>query len=195
MTQRSVPPSTTAAHTVLDLASEARTTRDAVGWITSAYRSQLTTPDSLEMALHSRVRLKRRRLLEALLARVPDDTESPLEVEYHLRVERAHALPRARRQVRANLGGQRIRRDLDYDEFDTVVELDGRLGHDDPQHRFRDMDRDNETAVEGKCTLRYGAADVFGDPCRVARQVAGVLARAGWKGELRRCGPNCRTLG
>ncbi len=195
MIRRGMPPSTTVEHTVLDLASESPSVRDAVGWITAAYRLHLTTPDALAAALRSRVRLRRRRLLESLLITVPDDTESPLEVEYHLRVERAHGLPRAKRQVRANLGGRRIRRDVDYDEYGTVVELDGRLGHDDPQHRFRDMDRDNETTVEGKRTLRYGAADVFGGPCRVARQVGGVLARAGWTGTLRTCGPNCRALG
>jgi hypothetical protein len=195
MVRHGTPPSTSIEHTVLDLASEARSVRDAVGWITSAYRARLTTPDALATALRSRVRLRRRRLLETLLITVPDDTESPLEVEYHLRVERAHGLPRAQRQVRANLGGRRIRRDLDYDEYDTVVELDGRLGHDDPAHRFRDMDRDNETAVEGKRTLRYGAADIFGDPCRAARQVGGVLSQAGWRGKVRPCGSNCRALG
>jgi len=70
-----------------------------------------------------------------------------------------------------------------------VVELDGRLGH-DGVGRFRDMRRDNHATVDGEVTLRYGSADVNGEPCLVARQVGEVLVLRGWRGEFRLC-PSC----
>ena len=76
--------------------------------------------------------------------------------------------------------------------YATVVELDGRLGH-EGQGRFRDMRRDNAAALEGEQTLRYGWSDVHGEQCRVALQVAAVLSRRGWDGLPDRC-PRCRAI-
>jgi hypothetical protein len=197
------PPCTQVEHTVLDLASSAPTARDAVGWVTRGYRKRLTTPHRLETALNSRVRIRRRRLLTALVASVSPDSESVLEHEYD-RVTAAHGLPNAASQRRDTLpahGGvegprrRLVRRDRDYDEYRTVVELDGRLGHEDVADTFRDLDRDNDSQERGHATLRYGYADVFGRPCDVARQVAVVLRHAGWTGSLRQCGPNCTASG
>jgi hypothetical protein len=193
--RRGSPPTTRIEHTVLDLASDARSVRDAVGWITRAYQRKLTTPARLELALNSRVRLRRRRLLLALITTVSPDAESPLEHEYDLRVARAHGLPPAQKQHRELAGGRGVRRDRDYGEYGTVVELDGRAGHEDAWDTFRDMDRDNSTEEDGKATLRYGAVDVFGRPCAVARQVGVLLRRGGWGGQLIRCGPHCTALG
>jgi hypothetical protein len=193
--RRGSPPTTRIEHTVLDLASDAKSVRDAVGWITRAYQRKLTTPARLELALNSRVRLPRRRLLLALIATVSPGTESPLEHEYDLRVVRAHGLPPAREQHRERTGGRGVRRDRDYRKYGTVVELDGRAGHEDAWDTFRDMDRDNSTQEDGKATLRYGAVDVFGRPCDVARQVGVLLRRGGWVGQLIRCGPHCTALG
>jgi hypothetical protein len=182
-------------HTVLDLASDASSARDAVGWITRAYQRKLTTPARLELALNSRVRLPQRRLLFALIATVSPDAESPLEHEYDRRVARAHGLPAAEGQRLERTGGRGVRRDRDYSKYGTVVELDGLAGHNDAWDTFRDMDRDNSTQVDGKATLRYGAVDVFGRPCDAARQVGVLLRRGGWGGQLLSCGPNCTALG
>ncbi|HEX5017889.1 MAG TPA: hypothetical protein VFX15_09940 [Actinomycetes bacterium] len=197
------PPSTRVEHTVLDLASEASTVRDAVGWVTRSYQRRLTTPDRLMRALEQRVRIRRRPLLKALAATVSPHADSALEAEYD-RVASRHGLPNAVAQRRETLpahrgsegpGRRRLRRDRDYKEFNTVVELDGHLGHDDAWDVFRDMDRDNDTQEMGRATLRYGYADVFGRPCGVARQVAVVLQNNGWSGRLRPCGPSCTALG
>jgi hypothetical protein len=197
------PPATQIEHTVLDLASEAATVRDAVGWITRACRRKLTTPDRLSRALHLRVRIRRRRLLLALTATVSPTADSVLEHEYD-RVAASHGLPKATAQRKETLpahGGaegprrRRIRRDRDYEQYDTVVELDGRLGHDDAWDEFRDLDRDNDTEEQGRSSLRYGYADVYGRPCDVVRQVAVVLTRKGWPGPLLRCGANCTASG
>ena len=77
-----------------------------------------------------------------------------------------------------------------YEEYQLVVELDGRLGH-DGIGRFRDMYRDNAGVVEGVVTLRYGWHDVTDRPCAMAIQVGDVLMRRGWFGVPRRC-DRCR---
>lgn len=194
-TRLSSPPTTRVEHTVLDLASDASTVRDAVGWITRAYQRKLTTPARLELALNSRVRLRRRRLLLALVATISPDAESPLEHEYDHRVAHAHGLPAGKGQQRERTGGRGVRRDRDYSEYGTVVELDGLAGHEDAWDTFRDMDRDNCTQEDGKATLRYGAVDVYGRPCDAARQVGVLLRRGGWTGQLVSCGPSCTALG
>jgi hypothetical protein len=117
--------------------------------------------------------------------------ESSLERHYLVRVERAHGLPKASRQVERRLQGRKIREDLEYEEYHTVVELDGRMGH-EGAGRHRDRLRDNANTSRGKATLRYGHADLKA-PCAVAAEVGAVLQRNGWKGRVRPCGPACQA--
>jgi hypothetical protein len=77
-----------------------------------------------------------------------------------------------------------------YREFTTVVELDGNTTH-PVENREVDRARDNEVAERDEITLRYGWKSVAGGPCATAAQVGRVLVARGWKGRLRRCGPNC----
>ena len=77
-----------------------------------------------------------------------------------------------------------------YADYELLVELDGRLGH-TGMGRFRDMRRDNRATTDGLATLRYGKADVFGNPCEVAQEVSANLARLGWPGLPQRCN-RCR---
>ena len=79
-----------------------------------------------------------------------------------------------------------------YRQYATVVELDGRLGH-EGLGRFHDLRRDNAAAVMGEQTLRYGWFDVRGEQCQVAFQVGGVLSLRGWAGPVTRC-PRCRLV-
>ena len=104
-------------------------------------------------------------------------------------MERPHGLPRGTRQ-QTNAAGHR--RDVRYDRFATVVELDGRVNH-EGMGRFRDMHRDNYATVTGETTLRYGHWDIHERACLVARQVGMVLSLRGWSGDLVTC-INCRQL-
>ena len=70
------------------------------------------------------------------------------------------------------------------------MELDGQTAHPDGR-RWNDIRRDNANAAQGQVTLRYGWTDVTGGPCQVAAEVGATLARRGWPGALRRCGPSC----
>lgn len=181
------PPRTTVEDTVLDLCDELE--RDQmVGLVTEAVQSR-TTVRSLRRRLAERPRARHRRVLQDLLGDVAVGAESPLEVRYLRDVERAHGLPVGAWQL-VNAAGDR--HDVRYDPFSTVVELDGRIGH-DGAGRFRDMRRDNRSVVSGRVTLRYGTADVLTRPCEVAWQVGGVLVDRGWAGLPVRCG-HCRQL-
>ena len=80
--------------------------------------------------------------------------------------------------------------DVWYEAFNTVVELDGRMGHTE-EGRFRDHRRDNITTVRGCDSLRYGWADTVDSSCQVAAEVAHVLRANGWDGHPRPCGSRC----
>ena len=121
-----------------------------------------------------------------------EGVHSPLEYRYLHGVERAHGLPRPDRQAEADRHPGRIFRDIHYRRYRVAVELDGTASHPDEQ-RWQDKRRDNAAAADGIFTLRYGWADVTERPCETAREIATVLARGGWPGTLRRCGPGCRS--
>lgn len=168
---------------VLDLCAE-MSEREVIGPVTSAIQGRRTTARRLARRLEQRGRVRHRRMIRELLAEVGEGAESPLEVRYLRDVERRHALPRGRRQHA--VGGGREVRDVYYQEYGVVVELDGRLGH-EGMGRFRDMRRDNGALFRGEVTLRYGRADLHDRSCPIAWQVAAVLIRRGWPGLPRRC--------
>ncbi|NED96193.1 hypothetical protein G1H11_12820 [Phytoactinopolyspora alkaliphila] len=187
-----LPPRTRIEDTVLDLVDAAAHPRAVETWVTAANQRRRTTPERIAEALGLRKKIRWRPLLESMLGDVAEGAESPLELRHLRRVERAHGLPSGVRQRR--VAGQRvIWIDVDYDEFMLRVELDGRLGH-DGEGRFRDRHRDNAGTVHGRATLRYGHADVFGDPCGVAAEQAKVLAARGWTERARTCGTNCTAF-
>jgi very-short-patch-repair endonuclease len=129
-----------------------------------------------------RPRLRHRAILAQMLGDVTEGVESPLELRYLRDVERAHGLPRARRQARSG-GGKEIR-DMLYEDYAAIIELDGRTHI---AGRFRDMRRDNAALLNGASTLRYGWPDVIERPCQVAWQVAALLSLRGWAGLPTRC--------
>ncbi|RIQ28155.1 type IV toxin-antitoxin system AbiEi family antitoxin domain-containing protein [Jiangella rhizosphaerae] len=183
------PPRTRLDETVLDLVDVAPHPREAETWVTAACQRRLTTPERLADALGRRKKIRWRPMVEAMLADVADGAQSPLELRHLRRVERAHGLPTGCRQRR--VAGQRvIWIDVDYPDYGVRVELDGRIGH-TGEGRFRDRHRDNRATVDGHATLRYGHADVFGDPCAVAAEQARVLQARGWTGTPRACRPGC----
>lgn len=171
---------------VFDLCAELDE-QEVIAMVTTAVQSRRTTARRLQRRLEQRTRLRHRRLLRNLLDDVGQGAESPLELAYLRDVERAHDLPRGVRQHRLT-GGRQVR-DILYEQYAVVVELDGRTGH-EGLGRFRDMRRDNDALLRGEVTLRYGWSDVCGRSCAVAWQVASILAGQGWPGLPCRC-PRC----
>ena len=107
-----------------------------------------------------------------------------------MRVERPHGLPTAKRQRRVRQGKSPAYRDVDYVELTTVVELDGRIGHEEALDQWADLDRDLAAMVAGELTLRAGWRQVL-DPCRLAAIVGRILIARGWISTLRGCSQGC----
>jgi very-short-patch-repair endonuclease len=179
------PPRTTIEETVVDLCAAAQP-GELVDLLTTAVQTRKTTAPRILAALDRRSQVRYRGLLRDILCDVADGAESVLEVRYVRDVERAHGLPRGSRQHRGRRG--RAHRDVLYEEFATIAELDGIIH---ARQRFRDNRRDNAALLDGEVTLRYGWSDVTERPCQVAFEVAAVLRSRGWAGFPTRC-PLCR---
>ncbi|HEY5354568.1 MAG TPA: type IV toxin-antitoxin system AbiEi family antitoxin domain-containing protein [Streptosporangiaceae bacterium] len=178
------PPQTRIEETVLDLAAGAASLDEALGWIFRACGSRKTTAARLAATLGSRGRVRWRTELSAALGLGADGVHSLLEFRYVSRVERPHGLPAGTRQYQVTRDGQHQYQDVTYQAFGVVVELDGRVAHPE-ELRWRDIRRDNASAVDGQQTLRYGWADVTERPCEVADEVGALLFGRGWNGRLR----------
>jgi very-short-patch-repair endonuclease len=184
------PPRSSIEDLICDLAQPWAGDRLA-GLVADVVRDRRTTSQRMERTIDRRGRFPGAAGLRSLVADVGAGAESALELRYLRDVERAHRLPRGARQVRDRLAGRSIARDVLYERFGLVVELDGTMGHVGLEDRFTDLGRDAAAAQTGLITLRYVWREVAGRPCAVARQVAGVLAARGWTGQPRRCGPSC----
>jgi hypothetical protein len=162
-----------------------------VGLLADLCQTRHTTADRLLEAARGRARLPRRDHVEGVLADLATGACSTLEHGYLVHVERAHGLPVGVRQLAgtSTLGG--VWRDVDYEPLPVRVELDGRLFHDTAEQRDRDLDRDLDSAVDGRRSIRLGWGQVFERPCRTAERVGLLLRRAGWTGQPRPCGQRC----
>ncbi len=184
------PPRTGVEETVLDLVAEQQRRDDVAALITSACQRRLTTPERLRAAGRARPRMRWRGLVVELLEDAAAGVDSVLERRYYRDVERAHGLPRGSRQHFVVRNGRREYRDVVYDEYAVVVELDG-LAYHQGERLLADRARDNAGVARGEVSLRYVYADVAFTPCETSVQVAAVLRQRGWDGEWQPC-PRCR---
>ncbi|SDD68727.1 type IV toxin-antitoxin system AbiEi family antitoxin domain-containing protein [Auraticoccus monumenti] len=181
------PPRLSIEDTVIDHAN-GLSRDDVPAVVLAAVQTRRTTPERLRREVQRRPRLRHRRLLLDLLSEAAEGVHSPLERVYLHEVERAHGLPRGRRQLRG-AGGRH--RDVGYPEHGLVVELDGRFH--EGAGRWRDMERDNVATLSGERTLRYGWFDLTTRPCAAARQVGHMLQLGGWTGLVTPC-RRCRRV-
>ncbi|TXH22987.1 MAG: hypothetical protein E6R06_15875 [Mycobacterium sp.] len=183
------PPRLRYEEAALDVASRA-TGFDAIAVLADACQSRRTTANRLLQALDSRQRVRDRHWLRAVLVDIAEGTCSVLEHGYLNRVERAHGLPRATRQVRSTTSAGVSYRDAEYGER-LVVELDGRLFHDSASARSKDFERDLDAAVDGRSTIRLTYRQVFDHACQTAAKVAQVMRQHGMTVQGHSCGPDC----
>ncbi|KRA31249.1 MULTISPECIES: type IV toxin-antitoxin system AbiEi family antitoxin domain-containing protein [unclassified Nocardioides] len=183
------PPRQRTEEYVLDLASDAPTDLAAVGLIADAVGGRRVKPADLRRALNARARIARRTFLSAVIDDAGAGTCSALEHGYLHRVERAHGLPAAGRQVHESAKGS-LYRDVVYLAFGLIIELDGRLHHSGIRNRDRDLERDLDAAVAGRDTVRLGWGQVFGGECQTAPRIGALLQQRGWKGAASAC-PAC----
>jgi very-short-patch-repair endonuclease len=151
------------------------------------------TPGRLRSALQLESRLRWRSALASIIDDVAAGAYSVLEHAYIRKVERAHGLPRGKRQACALTTGGRVIRDVHYEQFGVICELDGRLGHEDFIGRTRDRRRDNIANDLGLVTYRFGYLPVLDSPCSVALTVSAALKQRGWRGRVVACGPSCEV--
>ncbi len=184
------PPRLRIERAVLQVAAAAEREDAAVATLADACQSRRTTPERLRATLVGLTRIRHRRLLLTILDDVASGAYSALERRYLVRVERRHGLPTGRRQRRVSAGRTVGFRDVDYLGLRTIVELDGRLGHEVTSDRWQDLDRDVLAAVRGSLTVRLGWKQVL-EPCRLAAALARILTSRGWTGRALPCGPGC----
>ena len=185
------PPRVRLEDALLSLCSRAGSRVDALALVADACRRRVTTPTRLAAELGRRTRVKNRRWLLQVLQEAADGVQSLLESSYRRRVERAHGLPRPDRQRRERTEDGIVYRDVLYERYRLVVELDGRVGHELSQDKWDDQDRDLLVAGDDVLTLRLGWRHTESTPCRTADRLAKVLRRRGWCGRLVACGPAC----
>lgn len=192
------PPRLRIEDNALLMADAAETEIDVVAMLANVIGRRGVTARTLMRALARFPRLRRRGWVSDLLEDLVEGTCSVLEHGYLTRVERAHGLPRADRQVPRVTADGREYRDVEYLAYALVVELDGTLGHDSWKAQGRDADRDlDDLALGGKVTARLRWKQVYGTSCRTALRIALILRRRGWVGTPIPCGPDCdvRTWG
>lgn len=177
-----------AEHTVLDLAARSDFDR-LVGLTVKALQLKIAAAESLRAALAQRRGFDFRAELDAALTDVAEGAESPAEVRYLRDVEQAHGLPAGVRQI--PIDGGAGRRDVEYDEWGLIVEVDGRLGHTGWGARQGEGRRDRKAATTGRLTVRCHWVDLVPAGCELAADLALILSRRGWRGRPRRCGDPC----
>src|SRR4051812_31714215 len=153
-------------------------------------RQRRTTLDRLLAELRLLPGLAGRGGLRHILTDAAEGVHSFLEQAYLRRVERAHGLPRARRQVRAATEEKGVYRDCEDVPYDVIVELDGQAGHADPISRGRTLPGKNGGAPGGKLTLQFGY-HLVSRPSSAAEQVAAAPQPRGWRTTPRHCSPSC----
>ena len=185
------PPRVRIEHALVRVAVAAPTDDASVGVLADGCQTRRTTAARLADELRASPRLPRRELLLAILEDVAAGALSVMERRFLVHVERAHGLPRGRRQGSERTPSGAVQRDVEYVEQALLLELDGRFGHELSLDRWDDLDRDIVAATTGRLTLRAGWGQVL-QPCRLAALLAQVLTARGWTGTVRACGPNCR---
>lgn len=188
------PPRTRPEHATIDVMEARIRAGDvaaAYAALTRACYTREVVPGRLRAALAERAKVVQRRTVAGMIDDVEEGANSVLERGYLHLVERAHGLPRGKRQRTTHATGKRTDQDVRYEDYNVVVEPDGRAFHDSPEARDVDALRDlAEVAMSDAVTLRVTYGLVFGDACRTARWIAKVLRRRGWQGEFKRC-PRC----
>jgi hypothetical protein len=182
---REFPWRTTVPATVLDVATRGSQV-DALSLVARAVQRELTTVPELRAELVARGGHRHSALLRPALADIEVGGDSGAELLFIRDVERAHGLPPSRRQQASDVGRRRYH-DFDYAEYGLLVEVDGRLGHEQWRDRVRDGQRDRHQLTRARVTTRVFWPDVAVTPCETAGELGSILGSRGWPGPPRRC--------
>lgn len=186
------PPRLKIEDNALAMAHEARSEIDSVACLAQVVGRSYVTPATMRAAVGRFPSLRRRAWISTIIDDLESGSHSVLEHGYLTKVERAHRLPRAVRQTpRTTSSGSQFR-DVEYEAYGLVVELDGALGHAAWRDQARDADRAlDDLAASGTVTARLRWHQVFDTPCRTAQAVARILRARGWAGSPAACSKDC----
>lgn len=176
---------TTIAATVIELAGFGSAV-DALSQVARAVQHELVNTAQLRQEIVARGGHRFSKVLLPALADVDHGGQSGAELLYIRDVEGAHGLPTAARQAPSDVGGRR-HHDNEYEGYDLIVEVDGRLGHEQWGDRVRDGRRDRQLLSDKRVTTRVFFVDVAVTPCQTALDIGAILTSRGWLGALRRC--------
>ena len=160
--------------TVLDILKVIRGFDAKYNWVCAAIGDRRTTAERILARLAERERYPGRKEVQLILGFADEGIMSWLELQWVNGVERPHALPAAKRQVRvAQETGNKYLDNL-YEDYHLCVELDGRAAHKSEQSR--DKKRDRWNLVHGQIvTTRFETKDrefdqgePIGRPCSPA---------------------------
>jgi hypothetical protein len=182
------PPRVRIEHAAIDVAATHHA--DALAMfrtLADACQTRRTTAKRIAEVLITRGRVPGKALMSEMLADLASGASSVLEREY-MRIERLHGLPEGNRQKPATIAAKTAYRDVDYQDFGVVVELNGRAFHDDALSWDLDALRDLDTLVDSdRPTVRLTYGLVFGTPCQTVAKIGALLSRRGWTGAIRQC--------
>ncbi|MBS2936395.1 hypothetical protein KDN32_01415 [Nocardioides sp. J2M5] len=191
------PPRVRLEVAAVEVAHRATDDLAAISALASVVGGRRTVASRLRVEVERRSRLRRRGLLNDLLADLERGTHSVLEHGYLVRVLRPHGLPEpTSRQVPVRSATGRQYRDVGHLDLDGgFVELDGSQ-HDGSEARDDDADRDLDDLARGSATLRLRYRQVFTTPCRTAARLDTIFRARGWEGTARPCSsPACDLRG
>lgn len=180
------PRRTSIAQTIVDMA-RTMTGDQMASLVGQSVNRHRVTPQEIQSVLKQTQRHPHRTLLSGIVSDTADGVSSALEWQYVQTVERAHGLPRAKRQAKPV---SIFTVDNFYEEYGVIVELDSKAYHRGVA-ASQDLERDRIHERNGYMTLRFTWTDVVDHPCQTAALVASTLSAQGWRGRLTTC-PRCR---
>jgi hypothetical protein len=177
---QSAPPTTTAARSVVDAASWARSDAEARTIVAISFQQGLVVGDQVERALRRNPGVRRHALIRRTAADASGGSHSLAELDLVTLCRRA-ALPVPTRQVfRPDAAGRPRYLDAIFEPWGVRVEVDG-AHHMAVDQWWSDMRRHNDLARRGEVLLRFPAWLVHDRPAEVAATIRDALREAGWK--------------
>jgi hypothetical protein len=168
------PPRTAIARSVIDAAAWAVTDRAALAVVASACQQRRVEPAPLRAVLAMFPRIRRRRLVMALLDDIEGGADALSEIDFKVLCRRS-GLPVPTLQHRRTDAGGRVRfLDAYWPDHNLHVEIDG-AHHMEVRHWAADMLRQNQLWLAGDRILRFPAWLVRTDPAAVVTQLRAAL--------------------
>jgi len=174
------PPCTTAARSIVDAASWARSDREATTVVAMAFQQGLVGLDEVQAVLDRLPRAKRRKQTWLASIDAAGGAHSLGELDMTRLLRRAGLPEPTRQALRVDASGKRRYVDLFFEEYGLHVEIDG-AHHLSADQAWLDMDRQNQVWLSGEVVLRFPAWLVRQQPLTVVANIQRALEAAGWR--------------